>query len=372
VATLPLLLRFSTLFEGLSLQEIRKAEQAYFRSGVTTAQDILATLSEARKYKELGPALKIDINGYFLVTNPSLKALYKFMSSYGGGPRFKARGAKVVVDGSIQMYTASLGEPYWVPKEQQYDDLDNYTYDRSRSCLNESCGDSNFPFNALLSDLFLNFHNHDFDVLAHCNGDQALDDFLDALLYVRTMTEHPNNTRFVAVHAQTVREDQLDAMANLGATPSFFSPHIYYWGDEHYRVFLGPQRANRMNPAQSALRRRLAFTLHNDSPVVLMGEAMGRNTCIEIMEAAINRKTSSGRVLGSEQRISAFEALKAMTLSGARQAREEKSKGSISVGKVADFVILSDNPLTIEPSKFGSLKVLKTIKSGEVVYTRRK
>lgn len=88
-------------------------------------------------------------------------------------------------------------------------------------------------------------------------------------------------------------------MAELGVNPSFFSPHIYFWGDDHFRTFLGPGRANRMNPAKSALNRNIKFTLHNDAPIVLMGESLGgRNNYIEIMEAAINRRTASGRVLG--------------------------------------------------------------------------
>jgi predicted amidohydrolase YtcJ len=88
-------------------------------------------------------------------------------------------------------------------------------------------------------------------------------------------------------------------MVELGVSVSFFTPHIFYWGDDHFRIFLGPDRASRMNPAGSALKRNINFTLHNDSPIVSMGEALGVNTYIEIMESAINRRTSvSGRVLG--------------------------------------------------------------------------
>ena len=90
-------------------------------------------------------------------------------------------------------------------------------------------------------------------------------------MYVRGISAKQTQSRFVVVHAQTAREDQLDSMKTLNAHPSFFSPHIYYWGDEHYRVFLGPERANRMNPAKSAVKRNLTFTLHNDSPVVMLG-----------------------------------------------------------------------------------------------------
>lgn len=96
-----------------------------------------------------------------------------------------------------------------------------------------------------------------------------------------------------------MRDDQLDKMASLGrVSPSFFSPHISFWGDQHYKIFLGPERASRMNPAKSAAKRGLLYTLHNDSPVILNGVLDGKNTFMSIIEAAVNRKTPSGRVLG--------------------------------------------------------------------------
>lgn len=157
-------------------------------------------------------------------------------------------------------------------------------------------------------------------------------------------------------------------MADLKANPSFFSPHIYYWGDQHYRIFLGPERANRINPAASTLKRNISFTLHNDSPVVLMGQTKERNTFIEIIESAVNRKTQSGRVLGQDQKIPVLEALKAVTIKSAWQARQDNIKGSIREGKVADFVILSDDPLTMKPEKLGELKVEATIKANQFVF----
>ena len=183
----------------------------------------------------------------------------------------KVRGVKFILDGSIQGYTGYLTKPYWVPKENQYDNLDNYTYDTSRSCQTEKCGEKNFEDMDLLKKLFMILHDGDFDILTHTNGDGALDRLLSVVRYVRTSSKVESKTRFIAIHAQTAREDQLDDMAKLGVNPSFFSPHIYFWGDDHFRTFLGPGRANRMNPAKSALNRNIKFTLHNDAPVVLMG-----------------------------------------------------------------------------------------------------
>lgn len=205
------------------------------------------------------------------------------------------------------------------------------------------------------------------DVLGHCNGDAALDNFLDALSFART-TGSRSESRFVVIHSQTAREDQLDSLLQLGGIPSFFTPHLYYIGDQHFRFFLGPERANRMNPVKSAVRRGLRYTLHNDSPVIINDVVGGRNTFIEIMESAINRRTAEGRVLGEDQKLTPYEALAGVTINGAWQAREQDSKGSITAGKVADLVILSGDPLRNNTENFKDLRVFATLKEGKLVY----
>lgn len=117
--------------------------------------------------------------------------------------------------------------------------------------------------------------------------------------WARSQTNIVTDTRFVMLHSQTVRDDQLDQLGALGITPSFFPGHIYYWGDKHYSTFLGPSRANRMDPVASAIARNLTYTLHNDSPTIAMGSAKGYNTFIGIISHAVNRKTIKGRVLGA-------------------------------------------------------------------------
>ena len=145
------------------------------------------------------------------------------------------------------------------------------------------------------------------DIHAHCNGDATTDNMLNALEWARNNTHSTNKPRVIMIHAQTVREDQLDRFPGLDINPSFFPAHIYYWGDKHYKIFLGPKRANRMNPAGSALRRKIKFTLHNDSPVVLSGMFNGVNTFLKLMSAAVNRVTLGGRLLDDgTQRIPVY------------------------------------------------------------------
>ena len=163
------------------------------------------------------------------------------------------------------------------------------------------------------------------------------------------------------VHAQTVREDQLDEMKKLGIIPTFFLDHIWYWGDYHYESVLGPERANRISPAKSALKRGMNFTLHQDSPVKMPNQILA-------LHNAVNRETQSGRILGEDQRLTVMEAIKALTINAAYQYFEEDEKGSIEEGKLADFVILDKNPINVNTSEIKNIKVLETIKEGNTVY----
>lgn len=191
---------------------------------------------------------------------------------------------------------------------------------------------------------------------------------IEAVKWARENSNLTKDTRFVMIHSQNVRDDQLDRFADLGITPSFFPGHIYYWGDRHYKVFLGPTRANRMNPAGSAVKRNLTFTLHNDSPTIVMGKMKGINTFLHIAASAVNRKTAQGLTLGEEQKISVYEALKGLTINSAWQSREQATKGSLEVGKVADLVILSKNPLRVKHEDLLKIDVLTTIKEGKIIY----
>ena len=367
-AIFPIKANFELSISELRDDQILRTANLYLSSGVTTAQDTFFSMDEPEVFKGLGDVFPIDLNGYtFLPNNADLTKFHETVKNYGTA-WMKVRGVKFILDGSIQAYTGLLSRPYWVPKENQYDNLDNYTYNSSRSCATEDCGEDSFTNRTLLRELFKILHDEDFDILAHCNGDGSVDIFNEAVRFVRDSSEVKSNTRFVIIHAQTIREGQLDVVAELGIMISFFSPHIYFWGEDHFHIFLGPARANRMNPAKSAVKRSINFTLHNDSPVVIMGETTGRNNYIEIMEAAINRVTNAGRVLGEEQKLTPYEALKAVTVHGAWQAREENVKGSITVGKMADFVVLSDNPLKENTTNFKDLKVVATVKAGKLVF----
>ena len=183
---------------------------------------------------------------------------------------------------------------------------------------------------------------------------------LAAVQKVRRNKPRPD-LRTTIIHAQMMRDDQLDTAAKQGLTPSFFPIHFYFWGDRHRDVFLGPERAARMNPARSALKRNMKITLHHDAPIA--GISM-----LKVAWSAVNRVTTSGQPLGPAERITPFEALRAITADAAWQNFEEGRKGTLETGKLADMVVLSKDPLSIEPMAIKDIRVMQTIKEGQTVY----
>lgn len=143
----------------------------------------------------------------------------------------------------------------------------------------------------------------------------------------------------------------------MGIIPTFFLDHIWFWGDYHYESVFGPERAGRLSPAASALKRKINFTLHQEPPVKMPNQILA-------IHNAVNRKTQKGRVLGEEQRLSVMDAIRAVTINGAYQYFEEDIKGSLEQGKYADLVILDKNPLKVESDKIKDIRVLETIKQG--------
>ncbi len=135
----------------------------------------------------------------------------------------------------------------------------------------------------------------------------------------------------------------------------------FYWGDWHREETWGPVRADRISPTRSALDRKVVFTLHTDMPVV-------PPNMISTRWSATTRRSRSGDILGPAQRLDAWEALSAITLQATCQSGNESLKVSIEVGKQADLVVLSTDPLGVEQKNLRDLPVLETIARGRQVW----
>ena len=327
-----------------ALRIVREAVRRYVAAGVTTAQTGYATAEQVRGLALLSRLgvipLRLVLWPAMELADERLAGRFEF-SSYD--ERWVRLGAvKLVADGSIQGYTAYLREPYFVPSG---DDPGERGYPR-------------IPREELVRRV-TRYHEAGWQVAVHGNGDAAIDDILDAFEEAQRAEPRPD-ARPVVVHAQTARDDQLDRMRELGAIPSFFVLHTFYWGDRHREIFLGPGRAARISPLASARARGLPFTIHCDTPVVPMEP-------LRLVWSAVNRITTSGAVLGTAERIQPMQALRAVTIDAAYQHFEEASKGSLEPGKLADLVILDRSPLE-EPASIDRIRVLETIVGGRSVY----
>lgn len=326
---------------------IDAGQSVYLREGFTTAQDGATDPATVAGYIAAAEAgrLKIDVVSYPLLASIGAGA---FMRSHAGRTftgHFRIGGVKIILDGTAQGKTAWLTKPYFKPPPGRPADYRGYS------------AVSDAEATASVEKAF----ERDWQVLAHTNGDAALDQFLNAV--AEASTKYPGaDRRPVAVHAQTARADQLDRMKQMGVLASFFPAQTFYWGDWYRDSVLGPERAANISPTGWALERGMTFTSHHDAPVTPPDS-------MRVLAATVNRTTRSGRVLGPDQRVEPLVALQAMTTWSAYQHREEKTKGSIEPGKLADFVVLSDNPLTVDRAKLPELEVRETIKEGQSVYS---
>jgi predicted amidohydrolase YtcJ len=340
----------------LRLEAMSRAAQDYLRTGVASCSDAgvafpgVGSPAEIAAYQRsakqgLLPIRITMIIGVEFLLGPDGKSP-AFLTGFGDD-RLKIGPAKIIVDGSIQGYTGWLAKPYYVPFK----------------------GDASYrgyPVTApeKLNRLVLEAHRAGCQIAAHGNGDAAIDAILDAFQLAQKESPRPD-ARHRIEHCQMAREDQLDRMAELGVSPSFFASHTYYWGDRHKAIFMGPERAGRISPLKSALRRGIKFSLHSDCPVTPVSPLF----CVF---AAVNRITRNGEILGPEYRLTPYEALRAVTIDAAWQTFDERVKGSVEVGKLADFTILAENPLTVPPERIKDIRVEEVIIGGKSVYKREK
>ena len=245
-------------------------------------------------------------------------------------------GIKIVLDGSNQGFTARVLWPgyyngfenglWYIPPEQ-------------------------------FREVFKAYHKAGLNCHIHCNGNETTElliDSLDEALREYAWLDH----RHTAQHNQLVTPAQLRKMRNLGMCACFFINHVNYYGDQHYDTILGPERANQVNPCGAALREGVSFSVHSDPPVSPLGHLF-------TMWCAVNRVTASGRVLGEREKIGVHDALKAATIDAAYQIHMDHEIGSLEIGKLADFAVLDESPLDVDPMAIKDIPVWGTVLGGK-------
>ena len=321
-----------------------RAVRDYNAQGFTTFMDGGIGLSGSYKtdmaaYLSLARDKALDARGYLQFMPPVLNALepyglWGFPSEY-----LSFGGVKYFTDGSIQGYTGALLEDYH----------SRPGYRSELVCTPEE-----------LDNLVMHYHAAGIQIAVHTNGDAAIEATLQA--YERAQRALPRpDLHHIFVHAQMASDGQLRRMKACHALPTFFVRHIEVWGDGHYDTYLGPSRANRLDPAGSAVRIGLPFALHVDTPVLPV-------TALDSIHAAVNRISPSGRLMGADQRISPREAIKAYTAYASLFCMGEHDRGRIEPGRLADFVLLSDDLEAIDPLAINQVKVRMTLCGGRIVY----
>ena len=323
----------------------RQAADIYASFGITTIQESNVSTAYVNALKEQGLAepFAVDIVTYIMANPLSDEALDQVSqdSEYTGG--VKIGGVKFTLDGSPQGRTAWMSQPYNAGPpgvDADYVAYPSYEPEAYRQRIDRLL-ERGVP------------------VLAHANGDEAIELMIDGIDDALEGEEIPDH-RSVIIHAQLIRADQLDRVKELGIVPSYYAAHPFFWGDWH-RLSFGDDRASFISPVKATIDRDIPFTVHNDSPIV-------PPDIMRLVSITVNRLTRSGYVLGPDQRASVMEALYSVTQGAAYQYFEEDEKGSITVGKRADFVILESNPLTIDPLELEHVGIVETFARGKSVY----
>jgi len=311
--------------------------------GFTTVSEWSIMHSQALKLLSqatVDESFPVRIMGGLFVTMPGFEEVAKHARNYETD-RFKVKFVKTWTDGSTQGGTGYFTEPFHK--------LDFDTKKGARGTQEE--------FNRQVTQML----ELGFAPGIHANGDGAMDMALNAIEHARKKTGN-TEIRPQLIHCQYVRPDQFDRIAEMGNIGmTFMTPHVYFWGDMHRDVFIGPERAAKISDVKTAIEKGIPYAIHNDSPVT-------PPNALHSMWVAVNRLTSSGKVLGPEQRITAEQALAAYTREAAAVFGMEDEIGTLETGKHADFVVLAENPLQVDPDHIKDVKIVATVMGGRVTH----
>ncbi len=345
-AMFPVMRRLGFDFRDIGQREsaIRAYGEVARRAGVTTVTDLFS----AMQAEDLDTMLRVTSEPDYPVRlvpalgatgAPAEVATHLRAMRAQSTDKLRFGPVKLMTDGSIQGWTARVKWPGYVGG--QPNGIWNMAPDEIRNVCD------------VMQRERIQMH-------IHVNGDEAAEVAIDAI--EAAMARHGwRGHRHVLQHGQMMTDDQFRRCAELGIAVNLFSNHLWYFGDQHVALTIGPDRAQRMNGARSALDAGLCLAIHSDAPVTPMGPLF-------TAWCAVNRRTMSGEVLGEAQRIGVDEALRLITIGAAETLKLDGEIGSIRCGKRADFVLLSDDPLEVDPIALKDIAIGATVLGG-VVHT---
>jgi predicted amidohydrolase YtcJ len=322
----------------------RSGSKLWASFGYTTAQDGRSSVGIVEAIRQVGAAGELPID---VVAFPDVLEARDYIGeniSQDYTDRVRVGGCKLTIDGSPQGFTALRDRPYYAPVGDYPPGYAGYA-----AITGEQ-----------VQDAVDWCTKNGIQIIVHANGEGASDMLIAAIGEAKK--KYPDaETRPVLIHGQFLREDQVESYKQLGVFPSLFPMHTFYWGDWHRDHTVGPINGENISPTGWLVQREMMFGTHHDAPVAFPDS-------MRVLDATVTRRTRSGDILGPHQRVDVMTALKAMTIWPAWQHFEEDRKGTIEVGKIADFVILSEDPTAINPEALDQIDVLVTIKDDMVVY----
>lgn len=324
-------------------QGLREFARLCVRRGVTTAADLASLLPDdavqmmTRVTGEPGFPARIVSLRRFQGMTPE-ETIERALELRGHSTdRLRLGVVKVVADGSIQGFSARLRWPGY------YNGKPNGLW---------------YVAPEQLAEIYRLALKHGVMVHTHTNGDEATELVLDSV--EAALVAHPRpDHRFTLQHCQLASAGQFRRMHALGMCVNLFANHHFYWGDQHYTMTVGPERASRMNACATALASGVPLAIHSDAPVTPLGPLF-------TAWCAVNRFTASGRVQGEHERISVADALRAVTIGAAYTFHMDDEIGSIEVGKKADFAVLDDDPTAVAPEALKDVGVWGVVHGGRV------
>lgn len=343
-AYIPLYAKLPQPTEKEMLELMKPAQMMYASEGYTHAQEGFTHVRELEFLKKAADADKIFVD---------IAALPNFTESkqWMGNPKYtfgeykkglKLQGIKFTQDGSPQGKTAYVSSPYLTGGPSGQENWRGETTQPKEDFIKQ------------VKDAF----DAGLQVFIHANGDATIDQAIEAVEAAGISAK--DDRRTVIVHSQFQRPEQLDKYVQLGLSPSYFTNHCFFWGDVHIKN-IGREKADFISPIKSAKEKSLVFSNHTDFNVTPLDPFF-------VMWTAMARESRSGEVIGPDQRVDAYTALQGLTTGPAWQIFEENRKGMIKEGLLADFVILSADPVKTGANKIREIEVLETIKEDKTIF----
>lgn len=347
-AFLPIMEKASPITPEQEIEWTKAGQLLYAENGITTAHEgatHLAQLQTIKRTSDAGANI-IDIVAFPFITDVD-NIVKEFpvadWLTYHNG--FKIGGVKITIDGSPQGRTAYFTKPYLTggPGGEE-----NWH------------GELTFP-QEMVNGMVKKVYEMNMPLNLHCNGDASIDAFLTAYEYARA-GDYSRPWNVTTIHSQFMRKDQMEKFVKYNVRPSFYTLHTYYFYEAHLKN-RGRTEADYISPMRDAIDAGMKPTNHTDFVVAPLDQMM-------MLWSAVNRISRTGSKVGPDQCISPYEGLQTMTINVAGQYNEGDTKGSLKQGKLADLVILDQNPLKVDPMKIKDIKVTETIKEGKTIYKK--